>query len=1681
MWIFFRIVFFSTLSLAATLGPPKLLEEPPNEVWFQKSQPDGTASPVKLKCTASANAEEFVWLKDGLELEIGGEDVDGGVTWERPGQNGSIVISTPTDNNQGYYQCFVSNPFGTAVSNKVYVRMGVLEHFARRGVRVVRVDEGAPLTLNCTPPMGRPKPTIFWLYRDTNREDVIETIKRRHIGIDAEGRLHFTAVQKEDGRRGLLYECAASSPVLRGEYRSGERVRLEVNERQILSVPIRTLYSTPDEVTVKTGERLKLQCIFGGRPRPVVFWEREDGELPKDRMKDLSSGESDFGMALVIDHVIPQDAGIYLCRAQHLQHVFNVKVHAAPFWDEKPPLDLTSSEDSEAELRCIAGGSPIPVVSWFLNGRPLSGPQSEYDDDPRRQFFQGGRIMRITNLKQDIDTGVYQCNASSSLGYVYSNVFINVKAHAPHFLMPSKREWSVVIRSNIDLDCQVDAAPTADVHWVDEDDRPVIPVEPRVTILPNHTLRILDVHTADEGLYYCNVSNKYGINRATNRLQVYKPTYFVKVPEPRDLEVEAGAEVELECRAESDERLSVRYTWSLNGASINESNTFRYIGDYKLRLSRVAGRHSGLIECQALTDVDLKIAVMKLAVKDVPSSPRLTSCSCSERKVLLKWDPSNSHGSPIKRYFIEMHTDFERDHWEVKHEEADSNKDIYEKELPLSPWVNYTFRVISENYFGRSDKRPAALDEGESRDNCRCQTRASSPYVNPAGVWAQGDKPDNLIVHWTPMEKIDWNAPHLQYQIRYKLNNPSVAWDEFIVEDPLANNTIIREQPTYKEYLVQVRAVNAIGASINEPEIVKGFSGEDEPTEAPGAFSHGEFLNFSSLNVSWNSVNEKSIHGYFLGYEIEYWPVDDVVIMAEQVIVPRDTQFFLLSGLRPHTNYTAVIRVKNNQYRGPTSNTIHFETPEGVPSAVGALHVSSVGAHSILVEWRPPQRPNGFIRGYFITFTNDQNDTEETYVLHRQTHYLHERAHSDSPYKVAVWAETKAGEGPKTMRPVRTYPIGDPYRPSFLIANLSGGSLDVEWLPREAAGMPGSSFLLNYTLAETGLTNQTFPVFLPNTKIHLDGLKEGSRYVLVAIARDGKRETPSEPYYIDTEAPRDPSKLNQESARTAAWFVSVLLAAAVAVSLLLASSCCLQRRRVYKVGREEEKVGVPPSNSREINDIEEDRKFLEYNYGNAWLGFLFGTFLGFFTFSTLSPVYYSVLRGEPRAWMTTEQHIENITVTTISLMVEDTSEIRAETTATPCPTYPTTIEQILTTTDRAKKWPRVFCMINTMPEKHHTRVKQVNETWARHCDGHVFMTTELNETLTPFWELKFGNATHNTHNYCWIWDRIRTAFTKVYNEKLTDFDWFLKGDDDAFFIIENLKEYLKDKDPEKPYLLGTMLLYNLKGRPKDFVYPSGGAGYVLSKGAVKSFVSVMHDGEKCLNTSYYHEDTEMGWCLYNAGVEVLTSVDTYGRHMMLPIDVSAIVDANNSTRPVDRGWAIQSTQLPFKQSGKTSISNYLADSLESHFGYRPTKGVRIVEFESNDLELNGTKIDADVELWDCSGDEKFNRCWSALLDGTHGVILVANPERHTGESLIPWEREFIERGGIPVDRVLMVLLDSDHTSTNHSAISEFRLPSSLNGVHCVAASLPKDGDNLRLEFNAFLCNVIAEIYQDRHF
>ncbi|XP_076658134.1 intraflagellar transport protein 22 homolog isoform X3 [Halictus rubicundus] len=105
------------------------------------------------------------------------------------------------------------------------------------------------------------------------------------------------------------------------------------------------------------------------------------------------------------------------------------------------------------------------------------------------------------------------------------------------------------------------------------------------------------------------------------------------------------------------------------------------------------------------------------------------------------------------------------------------------------------------------------------------------------------------------------------------------------------------------------------------------------------------------------------------------------------------------------------------------------------------------------------------------------------------------------------------------------------------------------------------------------------------------------------------------------------------------------------------------------------------------------------------------------------------------------------------------------------------------------------------------------------------------------------------------------------------------------------------------------------------------------------------------------------------------------------------------------------------RSGKTMIANFLADATEIPYDYHPTQGVRILEFEVQNINVNSKNITKDIELWDCSGDHKystifffnilfclqcfipnaeytiqkhfrFENCWPSIKKHLHGVILV---------------------------------------------------------------------------------------------
>lgn len=59
--------------------------------------------------------------------------------------------------------------------------------------------------------------------------------------------------------------------------------------------------------------------------------------------------------------------------------------------------------------------------------------------------------------------------------------------------------------------------------------------------------------------------------------------------------------------------------------------------------------------------------------------------------------------------------------------------------------------------------------------------------------------------------------------------------------------------------------------------------------------------------------------------------------------------------------------------------------------------------------------------------------------------------------------------------------------------------------------------------------------------------------------------------------------------------------------------------------------------------------------------------------------------------------------------------------------------------------------------------------------------------------------------------------------------------------------------------------------------------------------------------------------------------------------------------------------------------------------YRPTVGCRIVELERDPPPAVTNFGKFTLELWDVSGDFKYEKCWGPIQDGADGIMFVYDP------------------------------------------------------------------------------------------
>ncbi|XP_029340425.1 neuronal cell adhesion molecule isoform X27 [Mus caroli] len=977
--------------MISALDVPLDLVQPPTIT--QQSPKDYIIDPrenIVIQCEAKGKPPpSFSWTRNGTHFDI---DKDPLVTM-KPG-SGTLVINIMSEGKaetyEGVYQCTARNERGAAVSNNIVVRPSRSPLWTKERLEPIILRNGQSLVLPCRPPIGLPPAIIFWMDNSFQRLPQSERVSQ---GLN--GDLYFSNVLPEDTRED--YICYA-------RFNHTQTIQ----QKQPISLKVISAKSSkerpPTFLTPEGNEShkeelrgnvLSLECIAEGLPTPIIYWIKEDGTLPANR-----TFYRNFKKTLQITHVSEADSGNYQCIAKNalgaVHHTISVTVKAAPYWIVAPQ-NLVLSPGENGTLICRANGNPKPRISWLTNGVPIEIAL----DDPSRKI--DGDTIIFSNV-QESSSAVYQCNASNKYGYLLANAFVNVLAEPPRILTSANTLYQVIANRPALLDCAFFGSPMPTIEWFKGTKGSALH-EDTYVLHDNGTLEIPVAQKDSTGTYTCVARNKLGMAKNEVHLEIKDPTRIIKQPEYAV--VQRGSKVSFECRVKHDHTLIPTILWLKDNGELPNDERFSTDKDH-LVVSDVKDDDGGTYTCTANTTLDSASASAVLRVVDVPNPPfDLELTNQLDKSVQLTWTPGDDNNSPITKFIIE-YEDAMHDAGLWRHQ-AEVSGTQTTAQLKLSPYVNYSFRVMAENGIGRS--MPSEASE-------QYLTKAAEPDQNPMAVEGLGTEPDNLVITWKPLNGFQSNGPGLQYKVSWRQKDGDDEWTSVVVAN--VSKYIVSGTPTFVPYLIKVQALNDVGFA-PEPAAVMGHSGEDLPMVAPGNV-RVSVVNSTLAEVHWDPVPPKSVRGHLQGYRIYYWKTQSSSKRNRRHIEKKILTFQgtkthgMLPGLQPYSHYALNVRVVNGKGEGPASTDRGFHTPEGVPSAPSSLKIVNPTLDSLTLEWDPPSHPNGILTEYILKYqpinsTHELGPLVDLKIPANKTRWTLKNLNFSTRYKFYFYAQTSVGSG----------------------------------------------------------------------------------------------------------------------------------------------------------------------------------------------------------------------------------------------------------------------------------------------------------------------------------------------------------------------------------------------------------------------------------------------------------------------------------------------------------------------------------------------------------------------------------------------------------------------------------------------------------------------------------------------
>ncbi|XP_066960357.1 fasciclin-2-like isoform X4 [Macrobrachium rosenbergii] len=511
---------------------------------------------VYVSCTANVDDPDLVtemkWV--GPNGQAIPNDDNTIITMEGIGGPGKLdlMINKLQEKDTGIYNCTAIYAGNQKLSAELMVEAFLDIDFGDTPVHQTPFI-GTESKIRCTP-VAKPAPRVDWL-----KDSIPLRNDDNHI-IQQDGVLIKKVTEADEG----IYRCRARVPEIGSiDYRD---IQVEVYVPPQINI-------APENVTGVEKETVTFKCGANGKPLPVYSWVNKDNEPLEDREGYFVDPEKGV---LTIMELKPELGGTYRCTAKNPAGEDTAKANLLVLTKPKVEtfLNITQAVDLNAEMRCVATGSPLPKIVFKKESNDDSFQDGINVDDrievEQAEDEEGRRvgILKIRGVHRS-DDGLYTCTANSEGGVTQVWGHITVE-FPPTFEEEVKTEEWTWEQAPVNLTCLATAIPNATIQWYFRNEE-ISALDENLKILSYGPLGVLNINPSQSyyGTYTCEATNKLG--RAEHNLELKE----AHVPGPV-----SGAEVL--------KKSATTITWNILDPASNGGLPIQsYIVEYWLRNSGI--------------------------------------------------------------------------------------------------------------------------------------------------------------------------------------------------------------------------------------------------------------------------------------------------------------------------------------------------------------------------------------------------------------------------------------------------------------------------------------------------------------------------------------------------------------------------------------------------------------------------------------------------------------------------------------------------------------------------------------------------------------------------------------------------------------------------------------------------------------------------------------------------------------------------------------------------------------------------------------------------------------------------------------------------------------------------------------------------------------------------------------